>query len=248
MAKRVFLDIETLPPGEEYREQVAAAIARDAGAQEDSLEDYEIARLIDERFRGLALQGEYGRLLAIGIILEDDSTVMYRGLLGRDRETGSFHLDEARTLKAFWRLLRDFDDRHDMLIGHNLLDFDLQFLCKRSVIHSIRPSFDVCFARFKRRPVFDTMWEWTHWRKCIGLSELANILGLSDPKSQGVDGGKVYDLYQAGNHGDIALYCMRDVECVREIYYRLNYTQAAPLEPYVLDAGTLKSPAVTGAC
>lgn len=248
MAKKVFLDIETLPPCEENRECVAAAFARDIGTQEANLEDQEITRLADERFRGLALQGEYGRLLAIGIIIEEDSTVLYHGLLGRDRETGLFHLDEARTLRSFWKLLRNFDDRHDLLIGHNLLDFDLQFLCKRSVIHSAKPSFDVRFARFRRRPVYDTMWEWTRWRKCIGLSELADVLGLQNPKTQGVDGNNVYDLYRAGNYTEIALYCMRDVECVREIYYRLNYLKAPTLAPYELNCGSVNSPVLAELC
>ncbi|HKG96348.1 MAG TPA: hypothetical protein VKA97_00940 [Pyrinomonadaceae bacterium] len=34
-----------------------------------------------------------------------------------------FHLDEARTLRAFWKLLKGFNVRHDQIIGHNLFDF-----------------------------------------------------------------------------------------------------------------------------
>lgn len=230
MTKRVFLDIETLPPDENQRGRVAEEVVQEMESSHILGDD--LTLLIDERYKGLALHGEYGRLLAIGIIVEEDSSVLYHGVLGRDRLTGRFHLDEVRTLRSFWKLLRGFNDRCDLLVGHNVLDFDLQFLCKRSIIHNVKPSFNICFARFRQRPVFDTMWEWSHWRKCISLQELAEILGIKSPKSDGIDGSLIYENYCMGNHDEIALYCMRDVECVREIYYRMNFLQSPPLEPY----------------
>lgn len=206
MVTKVFLDAETLPPDES-----------------DPLSGCESDSRTDEEFRQLALKPEFGRILCIGLIVERDGEVVIRGVLGRDRSTGRFHLDEARILRAFWKLVRDFDARRDLLIGFNLLDFDLHYICTRSVIKRVRPSIDVCFARYRQRPVFDCMWAFTHWRHRISLDNLASVLGLESPKQNGMDGSRVYDLFVEGRHQEIADYVMRDCECARAIYRRLNF-------------------------
>jgi hypothetical protein len=213
MAVKVFLDAETLPPDES-----------------DPLPGCESGFSTDEEFRQLALKPEFGRLLCIGLIIERDGEVVTRGVLGRDRLTGRFHLDEARILRAFWKLIRDFDERRDLLIGFNLLDFDLHFICTRSVIRRVRPSIDVCFARYRSRPVYDVMWEFCHWRHRISLDELAKILGLKSSKN-GISGDSVYDFFLAGRHEEIADYCMRDVELTRAVYRRLNFIEGATDAP-----------------
>ena len=184
------------------------------------------------RFRDLALRGEWGRLLCIGLVVEEDGVVKHCGVLGRDRETRQFHMDEARTLKSFWNLVAGFREGQDLFVGHNLLDFDLPFLYKRSCIHGVRPSVNLSFKRFQSHPVFDTMWEWTKWRQRISLHELTQALGIPSPKESGVDGLGIYDLYQQGRHEEIAQYCMRDVKCAREVFYRLQYETAPPLTSY----------------
>lgn len=206
MATKVFLDVETLPPDESD-----PVCGRESGSR------------TEEGFRQLALNPQYGRLLCIGLIIERDGDIITRGVLGRDRSTGRFHLDEARILRAFWKLLRDFNDRHDLLIGFNLLDFDLHFIYTRSVIRRTKPSINVCFARYRQHPVYDVMWEFCHWRHRISLDELAKILGLKSSKQDGVNGGRVYDLFLEGQHEKIADYCLDDVELTRTIYRRLNF-------------------------
>jgi hypothetical protein len=206
MPKRIYLDAETIPPD-----------------KDDPLILEKFSGCTGEEFRNLALNPEYGRLLCLGLIVEQDGLITHRGVLGRDRATKQFHLDEARTLRAFWKLISVFHQHQDLLIGFNLLDFDLHFLCTRSVIKRVRPSFDVCFARFRARPVFDVMWEFCHWKHRISLDELAKILGLKSSKQDGVNGGQVYDLFLAGRHEEIADYCMKDVDLTRAIYHRLNF-------------------------
>jgi hypothetical protein len=179
---------------------------------------------VEKRFRDLALRGEAGRVLAIGLVIEHDGEIKHRGVLGRDRDTRLFHLDEARTLRSFWKLLNDFDPYRDLIVGHNVFDFDLLFLYKRSVIHRVRPSVEMSFARYRSQPIFDTMREWERWgRNCIGLGRLAEALGLESSKQNGLDGSRVYDYFREGRHEEIAEYCMRDVELVRAIYYRMRF-------------------------
>jgi DNA polymerase elongation subunit (family B) len=211
MTKRIFVDIETLPPDKS-----------DSGGRIRE----EIFSCSDEDFRRLALDGDFGRVLTIGLIMEHDDQVIHRGLLGRERQTMMFHLDEARTLRAFWKLLKGFNPRRDLIVGHNLFDFDLPFLYKRSVIQRVRPTVELSFARYRSQPIFDTMHQWNKWspRKYVSLDRLAKILGMESSKGEGIDGSRVYDKFCAGCHGEIADYCMRDVELVRDIYYRMSFT------------------------
>jgi 3'-5' exonuclease len=210
MVRRVFVDIETLPP--------------DKSTPVASLPE-EVAACSDEEYRRLALDGDFGRILTIGIIVEHDDQVIHRGLLGRERQTMMFHLDEARTLRCFWKLLKGFNVSRDLVVGHNVFDFDLPFLYKRSVIQRVRPSVELPFSRYRSHPIFDTMHQWNKWspRKFISLDRLAKVLGLESSKGQGIEGRLVYDRFWEGCHQEIADYCMRDVELVREIYYRMSF-------------------------
>jgi hypothetical protein len=185
----------------------------------------EIAACSDEEFRRLALDGDFGRVLTVGVVVEQDDRVLHRGLLGRERQTMMFHLDEARTLRGFWKLLRGFDLRRDQVVGHNLFDFDLPFLYKRSVIQRVRPAVELPFTRYRSQPIFDTMHQWNKWspRKFVSLDRLAKVLGLESSKGQGIDGGRVYEKFCEGCHQEIADYCMRDVELVRAAYYRMIF-------------------------
>jgi predicted PolB exonuclease-like 3'-5' exonuclease len=67
------------------------------------------------------------------------------------------------------------------------------------------------------------MWSFTHWRHRIKLDEVARVLGLASSKENGMDGGKVYELFLAGRHQEIADYCLRDVAVTRAIYRRMNF-------------------------
>ena len=182
----------------------------------------------DEQFRMLALHAEYGRVLAIGMIVEHDWQVVHCGLLGRERPSGHFHMDEARTLRAFWKLLNDFNVGRDLIIGHNVMDFDLPFLYKRSCINRIHPSILFSFARYKSAPIYDTMREWAHWNpqsSHISLVHLAKVLDIGITKSEGMEGSRVYDEFLAGHHDRIAEYCLQDVQMVRAIYYRMVFPE-----------------------
>jgi 3'-5' exonuclease len=206
---RVFLDIETLPPDENAMAAINSSELRS-----------------DEEFLNLALSGDWGRVLTIGVIIEKNGEELHRGLLGRERQTMMFHLDEARTLRAFWKLLKGFNTKRDLVVGHNIFDFDLLFIYKRSIIQRVRPTVEFSFARYRSQPIFDTMYEWEKWRwsrKHISLDELARVLELESSKQDGMDGSKVYDKFCAGCHGEIAEYCMRDVELTRQVYYRMIF-------------------------
>lgn len=146
----------------------------------------------------------------VGIIVEQDGRVVCQGVLGRERQSLRSRLDERRTLRGFWNQFRGFDERRNLVVGHNIYGFDLPFLYKRSVILRVQPSIRLSFARYRSRPIFDTMkeWEMWAWRPGIKLEELAEVLQLGMTKTGGMDGGCVYDRFREGCHREIADYCM----------------------------------------
>ena len=230
--KRLFIDVETLPPPEEARASINPALMFKLENRRCPSQSDVGVGCTEEQYRRLALHAEYGRVLSIGMIVEQDGEIVCRGVLGRERQSMKFHLDEARTLRGFWNQLRGFDEKRDIIIGHNIYDFDLLFLYKRSVIHRVQPSVRLSFARYRSRPIFDTMKEWElwAWRPGIKLEELAEVLQLGMTKSEGIDGGRIYDRFCEGYHEEIADYCMQDVEIAREIYYRLIFEKPKRLE------------------
>lgn len=212
--RKIFLDIETLPPDREIMQATA---------------DLEVCE--DKAFRDLALKAEKGRILTIGLIIEENNVVTHQGLFGRDRETGFFHLDEGKTLHSFWSFIGEVKESRDLFIGHNILDFDLPFIIKRSIINRIKAP-KISFRRYRSSPIYDTMWEWSMWGHRISLNDVADAIGVCSSKNGDIDGSQIYDFYRAGKHHEIALYCMRDVECTREVFYCINFQKAPPLVPY----------------
>jgi len=206
MAKRIFLDCETIPPD-----------------RSNPLIRERLESCTEEEYRKLALDPEYARILCIGLIVEQDDQILHRGTFGRDRHSNLFHLDEGRTLRAFWSLVKDFNINRDLFIGWNILDFDLHLLCMRSVIWRVKPSINLRFQRFRDHPIYDCMWEFEHYRRKLKLDEAAKILGIESSKSDEVDGSKVYDLFLEGRHQEICDYCLKDTELTRAIYYRINF-------------------------
>ncbi|MBS1811312.1 MAG: ribonuclease H-like domain-containing protein [Acidobacteria bacterium] len=189
------------------------------------LSNVEFQQTIERKIREACLKAEWSRVLVIGLISVWPGQEAKRCLIGCDPATGKFY-EEVRALQRFWEHLKYFDPRRDRIIGHNIYDFDLPFLYKRSIIQQVRPTVDLSFARYRAQPIYDTMKEWEKWgRGAVSLDNLAKSLHLESPKKGGIDGSQVYDFYRAGRHREIAEYCGRDVISVREIYKRLTFTE-----------------------
>lgn len=200
------LDIETIPAEEAKRKEIEGDLSARTSLtrlKPDSPED---------AFRKTALDGNYGRILCLAYIKRP-------GMVKADILTG----EEVDILARFWELARDVN----LFIGHNLIDFDMRFIYKRSVIHGVKPSQWLSFARYRSSPMFDTMYEWEKWvfGARIKLDELAKVLGLPTSK-KGIDGSKVYDYFRKGKVEPIYEYCKADVELTQAVYERLQF--AAP--------------------
>jgi hypothetical protein len=130
--------------------------------------------------------------------------------------------DEKKTLLAFLDYMKVFDAETDELVGHNLIGFDLPFICQRCLVHCIsrRPLVDL--GEYRVRGVFDTMHHW--WlgaKRNVSLDDIAWALGIESSKTATAEGSKVFDLYQAGKLGEIREYNLNDVRVTRKVYERM---------------------------
>jgi hypothetical protein len=226
MPLRIYTDIETLPPDEKLRGKLNATKVRKLLRKKPAGDVCDGECCSEEEFRALALYGEYGRVLSIGVIVERDGEVIQSGVLGRDRQTLLFHLEERRTLVGFWKLMKSFNPGRDLIVGHNVF-WDIRFIMKRSIINRVRPTVKLSLAKYRSQPIFDTMQIWADWdpRSYIGLADLAEVLKLDMSKTEGMDGGKVYERFCEGCHQEIADYNLQDCELVRAIYKVMEYPE-----------------------
>ena len=196
--KILFFDIETIPT--------------DQSLQHSGLLEAQMQLDEGEIIKRLSLSAATARILCLAYALEpppDSSVTVLDG-------------DEREIIQNFWKLATETN----LFVGHNVLDFDLRFIYQRSVIHQIKPSREIPFARFGNFPIFDTMHEWSKWgREHVSLDLLSKALGIPSPK-ECLDGSKVYPYYRAGKLSEICEYCKCDVDTVRQVYRRLTFAPA----------------------
>ena len=207
----LFLDIETIPtdldwviddlrakikPPAQYKKPESIAEWMDANA------DIELAKAI----HSTGLDGAFGRICCIGYAFDDEPV-----------QTVGTHLQmtEHTILADF---AADINSRKiTKIVGHNVFDFDLEFIKKRSIIKGVK--IELPFLASKYDSIFfDTMTKWST-QKRISMDKLARVLGIEGKVD--VDGSMVWDMYQRGEDKAIADYCSDDVRMVREIYKRM---------------------------
>jgi predicted PolB exonuclease-like 3'-5' exonuclease len=193
--KTIFLDIETVPTERSLRE---------AGLLEPQMQLDET-----EILKKLSLSAATAKIVCICYAIEPPHGSEVQVLEGAETEI----------IRGFWGLAADCD----LFVGHNILDFDLRFIYQRSIIHQIKPTRDLPFARYRSAPIFDTMQEWSKWgRERASLDLLSKTFGLPSPK-ESLDGSKVYPYYRSGKLAEIVEYCKCDVNSVRQIYRWLTF-------------------------
>src|SRR5262245_12752883 len=131
--------------------------------------------------------------------------------------------DEAQALRDFLKLMSDFDPECDLIVGHNLVNFDLPFIFQRCLVNNIAVKPFIDLSEFRVRGVYDTMREW--WlgsRNRVALDDLAWALGIESSKTSEVEGSRVFELYQAGKLAQIREYNLNEVRVARKCYERLK--------------------------
>ena len=226
------LDIETLALPE-FRERVGPKLEKELKLgfmrmeqQQRYLED--IAAEEERVYQLGSLHATSGRVLSIavhvgplpGLEIESLTANQSEHAFGIDAEGNA--QPEAQALKEFLALMADFDPECDLLVGHNIINFDLPFIFQRCLANSIAVKPFIDLSEFNVRGVYDTMRGW--WlgnRNRVALDDVAWALGIESSKTSEVEGSRVFELYQAGRLAEIREYNLNDVRVTRKVYERM---------------------------
>jgi hypothetical protein len=226
------LDIETLALAG-FRDRVGPKLEKDLKLgymrleqQQRYLED--IAAEEERVYQLGSLNATSGRILSIavhvgpvpGFEIEGLSSNQSEHAFGIDEEGNE--QDESQALRDFLVLMADFDSECDVLVGHNIINFDLPFIFQRCLVNNIAVKPFVDLGEFHVRGVYDTMraW-WLGGRNRVALDDIAWTLGIESSKTADVEGSRVFDLYQTGRLADIREYNLNDVRVTRKVYERM---------------------------
>ena len=208
--RKLFFDIETVPAPkalEPKLRELHAFKQQKAGASGTGKPPQSFKAFLDNT----SFDGAFGRIVCLAYAVDDGPVEALAG-------------DEREILEGFWKLATPAT----RFVGHNVFDFDLPFVLKRSRILGVRPSVMPSMARYRNHPVYDTMHEWTGWgRHGTALHALAVAFGLPTSKDD-IDGSQVAGYYAAGRLPEIVEYCKKDVELTRRVYNKLTFDDTIP--------------------
>jgi DNA polymerase elongation subunit (family B) len=177
--------------------------------------DIETVALDPSQEKG-ALDAITGRVVCVGMLIDDGDTASEIMFAGED---------EHVLVSGFWNTVRP----GDVIVGHNVLDFDIQFLRQRSWILGIQPSRIIDTRKYYTSDVIDTLQLWTNWtsnKKGITLNALGSALGCGRKSGEGA---KVAEWWAVRDIDSIKRYCGDDVRLTYGVYCRLTYQGAKKL-------------------
>ncbi|MCX7876598.1 MAG: ribonuclease H-like domain-containing protein [Melioribacteraceae bacterium] len=180
-------------------------------------------KLKEEVKRNLSLYPFTAKVIAIGLLnVEKEKLLVLYESNKKDEwknEDGNItykSMTEVEMLKSFWM----YAEKTKKLISFNGRSFDLPFLMIRSAINKIKPTKNYLKNRFDSTNHVDLLEQLTFYglTKKFNLDFYCNAFGIESPKSKGITGMEVKEMYKAGLIEDIAVYCGKDVQATYLLY------------------------------
>lgn len=164
-----------------------------------------------------ALSALSARIACICLLIEDGNDVA---------EVSLAQADEFELITEFWNSIKPTD----VVVGHNIVAFDLQFIRQRSWILGIHPSRAFDLREYYTNDVVDTLEVWTNWgnKKGASLDAVSAALGCGSKTGNGM---AVDRWWREGNLDAIKSYCREDVRLAYRVFCRLTYRQPKSFAP-----------------
>lgn len=167
---------------------------------------------------------EFGKIICISVwyIRQDGE--------GSDRQyvTKSFAGDDEKVILSdfFTMLDSHYSQNHHRLCGHNIIEFDIPYLCRRGVVYGLRlPSILQLQGKKPREvPHLDTleMRKFGDKKNYTSLDLLCHVMHVPTPKSD-ISWEQVSHVYREDRDLDrIVRYCERDVAAVMQLYRKFT--------------------------
>ena len=135
-----------------------------------------------------------------------------------------FLYTERGLLDQFWKIISKYNDA--TLISFNGRNFDVPFLMLRSALLKIRPSRNLMNGtKWNYKGHIDLIDELSFYNpspysasKRFNFDFYTRAFGITSPKSEGIDGSMVTQLYKEGDIATISDYCLRDINATWELF------------------------------
>jgi hypothetical protein len=219
--RRIIFDIETCAyPVESLSESQQEYLLR---YSEKETEDERKSQKRDDAIRYLSLYPLTAKVIAIGIYhVEKEKTYVYyeshepEEWAAEEKNILYKGLNEKEMIQSFWRVV-DFTDQVVTFNGRN---FDIPFMMMRSAMLEIRPTKNLMGKRFDSSNHIDLLEQFTFYSttRKFNLDFYCHAFCVASPKSKGVSGMEVKNLYEAGRIKDIAVYCGEDVNATYKLF------------------------------
>lgn len=221
MPKLIF-DIETV--GVEFD-------SLDEKSQELLLRFAETPEDIEAVKDGLGFSPLTGQIVAIGVLNpETEKGAVYflspEGKVEQQEKDNTQyipHKTEKELLKSFW----DASAHYDQFITFNGRSFDAPYLMIRSAINKIKPTKNLMTYRYEsdqygktimHLDLLDRLTFFGAVRRKGSLHMWCRAFGIESPKSKGVSGEDVAQLFKDKEYFKIAEYCFDDVLATEKLY------------------------------
>jgi hypothetical protein len=213
---KVVIDIETLGfPFDSFDEPQQEYLLKFAGTDAER----------EEAIQKLSLYPMTARIIAIGMLNPETNRgkVFYQAeAAGEDAtEDGAVRLiatDERTMLEHFWKDMTHFPQ----FVTFNGRGFDCPFLMLRSALLGVKPSRSLVPYRYDGTTHCDLLEQFTFYgivRK-FNLDFYCKAFGIDSPKSHGITGLDMKELFEAKRFRDIAEYNLRDLRATAELFRR----------------------------
>lgn len=233
MAKLIF-DIETI--GENFNEldrATQATLTRWIKKESKTKEEYKI-RLEDLK-QGLGFSPLTGEIIAIGVLdyEKNQGAVLYqapeRNIKDFKENNIKFRaMSEKQMLQNFWLGAKKYQE----FISFNGRVFDAPFLMIRSALHQIKPSINLMPPRYanitNHIDLLDQLTFFGALHKKGTLHLWCRAFGIKSPKTEGITGDDIAQLFKEKKYLDIARYNALDLKATKELYeYWQKYLRLA---------------------
>lgn len=212
----VYIDIETIPTqSPDLQTYVSETLKAPANYKDPEKISAWLEENKAEAVNKTSLDGAFGEIVAISVAINDEPVQ-------------TFYREDWQSPDREWDILTRFNcyliakvnkcKTVPTFIGHNLAKFDGLFMWHRHIINNVKP-----YYKMDNRNTYDTMLEWSGYNreKYPSLDKLCKVLGIEQKGD--IDGSKVWQAVQDGRINEVAEYCAKDVERVRQVYKRMNF-------------------------
>ena len=215
---RVVFDIETLgAPLESF----------DEATQEYLTKFADTAEKIEDVKKNLNLHSLTAQVIAIALLNPDSNMgkVLFQSDIKEDFISGDGLVQfksgsEREILEEFWRLIPSYHQ----FITFNGRAFDCPFLMVRSALLGVKPTRNLMPYRYDPQVHCDLLEQFTYYNatRRFSLDFYCKSFGIESPKSHGISGLDMRELFEAKRFHDIAGYCLGDVSATAELFRRWN--------------------------